>query len=260
MNTEKTTTAKKSTPEWDETTRRAMLAGGILFILTFVTSIPGLLLYGPILDNSDYVLTAGHDTQVTFGALLELGLVIANIGTAIAFFPILKRHSESIALSYVASRIFESIVIAVGIISVLSVVTLRQDIGGPNAADPNTLVTIASSLIAIHDWTFLFGPAFCAGFGNGILLGYLMYKSGLMPRRLAIIGLIGGPIALATAVAVLFGAYEQVSSISFLLTIPEIVWELSVGFYLTVKGIQLGRARSRSGSGYGAQATAASQA
>ena len=238
-------------PEWDERTRKAMLWGGILFILTFLTSIPALPLYADLLDHPEYVLGAGSDTKVTFGALLEIGVVISNIGTAIAFYPILRRFSESVSLAYVANRIFESSMIAVGIMSLLAVLTLRQDIGGADASDAAALVAAASALLAVHDWTFLFGPAFCAGFGNGLLLGYLMYKSRLMPRRMAMIGIVGGPIAFGNAVAVLFGAYEQMSVPSLIFTGPEIVWELCVGFYLTTKAISLGRARRSGLATYG---------
>jgi hypothetical protein len=237
--TSKTIAASVRTDPWDESTRRSMLALGILFILTFVTSIPALLLYGPVLDHKDYVLGAGHDTRITFGALLEIALVVSNAGTAIVAFPALKRFSETISLAYVASRLFESVMIAVGALSLLAVVTMRQDLGGANAADAAALTAAASALVAIHDWTFLIGPAFCAGFGNGILLGYLMYKSEIMPKRLALWGLIGGPIAVGTAVAVLFGAYDQTSPISFFFTVPEIIWESAVGIYLTVKALRL---------------------
>ena len=146
--------------------------------------------------------------------------------------PVLKRHSETISLGYVATRIVESTVILVGVVSMLSVLTLRQEATGDDAS----LVLAGQSLVAIHDATFLLGPAFCAGFGNGLLLGYLMYKSGLVPRRMAMIGLIGGPIAFLSATLVLFGAYEQTSGVSFLMTLPEIVWEASFGIYLTFKG------------------------
>lgn len=232
--------------QWDERTRKAMLVTGILFILTFVTSIPALPLYGPILDHKDYVLTAGQDTRVTFGILLEISLVVVNAGTAIALYPVARRFSESIAIGYVASRVFESTVIGLGLISLFAVLTLRQDIGGMNAADPAAVAAAAASLIAFHDATFLIGPAFCSGFGNGILLGYIMFKSGLMPRRLAVIGLVGGPMALGTAVAVLFGAYEQMSLPSLLFTGPEIVWEAVFGIYLTVRALRLGRERRTS--------------
>jgi Domain of unknown function (DUF4386) len=124
----------------------------------------------------------------------------------------------------------------VGIISVLSVVTLRQDFVGAAGADAASLTTAGNSLVAIKDWTFIFGPDFCAGIGNGILLGYLMYTSGLVPRRMALLAVIGGPLAVASATGELFGLIEQTSALDFLLTLPEIAWELSLSIWLIVKG------------------------
>ena len=153
-------------------------------------------------------------------------------------FPIIKRQSEAIALGYVATRIVESTLIVVGLISLLAVVTLRQDLGGADASDRATLDAIARALVAIKDGTFLFGPAFCAGLGNGLLLGYLMYRSGLVPRRMALLGVIGGPLSVVGATFVMFDAWEQTSATQFVFTIPEIIWEASLGIYLIVKGFR----------------------
>lgn len=240
-------TARTTTPanpaDWDERTRKSMLWTGILFIGTFLFSIPALFFYSPIIDHQDYVLGGGHDTRVTVGALFEIVLIVCNAGTAITLYPVARRFTETAAIGYVASRLFESVMIALGVLSLLTVVTLRQDFGGVAAADPTGIAHTANALIAFHDWTFLIGPAFCSGFGNGILLGYMMYKSGLMPCRLAMIGLVGGPLALTTAVAVLFGAWEQLSLTGFIFTFPEIIWEMTFGIFLTVKAIRLGRSR-----------------
>jgi Domain of unknown function (DUF4386) len=138
-------------------------------------------------------------------------LAIANIGTAVTLFPILKLQNEGVALGYVAARVLESTIIVVGIVSVLSVVTLRQDFAGAAGADTASLVTVGQSLVAIHDGTFLLGPGLCAGLGNGLLLGYLMYRSALVPRAMAVVGLIGGPLTFASGILVLFGFYEQTS-------------------------------------------------
>jgi hypothetical protein len=207
---------------------------GLLFVLTFITSIAGLILYGPVLNDADYITGGGADSRVTLGAFFEIGLVITNIGTALVLFPVLKHTSESLALGYVASRVVESMLIAVGAISLLSIVTLRQDSG----ADAAALLVQGESLVAVHDWTFLLGPGFCVGIGNGILLGYLMWKSQLVPRRMAMLGLIGGPVILASSIAVLFGAYEQTGPVHFLFSVPEIAWEALLGIYLLVKGFK----------------------
>jgi hypothetical protein len=216
--------------------RKISLVTGVFFILTFISAIAGLILYAPVLNDPDYVLGAGADTRVQWGAFCEVILAITNIGTAVALFPIVKRQNESFALGYVATRVLESTIIVVGMISVLSVVTLRQDFAGAAGADAASLTTAGQSLVAIHDWTFLFGPDFCAGIGNGILLGYLMYTSGLVPRRMALLGVIGGPLAVVSATATLFGLIEQTSAPDFLLTLPEIAWELSLGIWLIVRG------------------------
>ena len=229
-------------------TRKTALVAGVFFLITFVTSIAALLLYDPVLNNTRYIVGAGADTRVFFGAFLEVLLAIANIGSAVVLFPILKRQRESVALGYVASRVLESTIIVVGLISLLSVVTLRQDLAGAGGADHGSLVIVGRSLVAFHDWTFLLGPAFCAGFGNGLLLGYLMYTSGLVPRWMAWIGLIGGPLVFASAVAVLFGAYDQGSSVNGLLTVPEFIWELSLGIYLAFKGFRPSPILSQDGS------------
>ena len=195
-------------------------------------------LYGPLLDDADYILSAGAETRIQLGALLEIGLVISGIATAVVVYPIVKRQSQSIALGYVGCRIVESCMIAVGIVSVLSVLSLRDDLAGATGTDAAGLTTVGQSLVAIHDATFLLGPAFCAGLGNGVLLGYLMYKTGLVPRGMAVIGLVGGPLALFTATAVLLGAWEQTSATGFLFTLPEIVWEASLAIYCCVKGFR----------------------
>jgi hypothetical protein len=221
----------------EPSTRKLARIAGVLFVITFITSIPALLLYGPVLNHTGYIVGAGADTRVLLGAFLELLLIIANIGTAVVLFPILKRQSESLALGYVTARVVESAFIAVGILSVLAVVTVRQDLAG-TGSDPATLTTVGRSLVAIKDWTFLLGPGFVVGIGNGLLLGYLMYRSGLVPRRMAMLGLVGGPLICASGIAVLFGLIDQGGAGQNIATIPEFLWELSLGIYLTVKGFK----------------------
>ena len=206
---------------------------GALFLLTFVTSIAGVLLYGPVLDEKDYILSGGADDRIVLGALMEIGLVITAIGTAVVLFPIARRYSETLAISFVASRIVESTIIAVGAISLLSILTLGQE----SAGDQGALLVQGEALVAIHDWTFLFGPGFCVGVGNGIILGYLMYKSGLVPRRLAMLGLIGGPLILIRATLIFFGVVDH-GDATDILAAPEILWELSLGLYPLIKGFK----------------------
>ena len=220
-------------------TRTIAFVAGVLFLITFITSIPAaFVLYPPVLNDPTYIVSAGADMGVKFGALLEVILVVANIGTAVVLYPLLKRQNSIVALGYVTARVMESAMIAVGLLSLLSVVTLRQDFAGVADADAAVLVPIGSALVAVHDWTFLLGPGFLAPLGNGILLGYLMYRSGLVPRGMAMLGLIGGPLLIVAFVGVLFGAFEQVSLPVAIATIPEFLWELSLGVYLVVKGFK----------------------
>jgi hypothetical protein len=215
--------------------RKTALAVGVLFILTFITSIGGAISYGPVLSDPNYITGAGADGRVLLGALLELFLIITNIGCATVLFPLLKRQDEGLALGYVAARLVECTFILVGILSLLAIVTLRQT---ATAADAGSLVTIGKALHAIKDWTFLLGPGFADGIGTGMILGYLLYRSGLVSRRMALFGVVGGPLLAASGIAVLMGVIPQGSTVQGIMTIPEIIWELFLGLWLTFKGFK----------------------
>ena len=205
-----------------------------MFLITFFTAIPAYFFYVPVLDDPRYIVgAAGADTSVSFGVFLELLLIIANICTAVVLFPIVRRQNEILALGYVTARIVECVFIALGILSLLTLVTLRQEAAG---ADTVSLVAVGESLVALHDWTRLLGPGFVVGLGNGLMLGYLMYQSALVPRGMAVLGLIGGPLIISSGVAVLLGVIEAGSVWQAIATIPEFFWELSLGIWLTVKG------------------------
>jgi len=212
--------------------RRARIAG-VLFLVTFVSAIAGAQLYGAALTDPDFVLGDASDTGPLLGAVCELILIAANIGTALALFPLLRGRFPALSLGYVAARLVECGFIAVGILSVLTVVSLHRS----PADDPATAVT-ASAFVALHDWTFLLGPGFVVGAGNGLLLGWMMYRSRLVPRWMALCGVIGGPLVALSGIAVLFGAYGQFSPVSAVLTLPEIVWEGALGVWLVVKGVR----------------------
>jgi hypothetical protein len=216
--------------------RRTALVAGVLFLITFITSIPALALFQPVLDDpAGYIAGAGADNRIFLGAFLELLLIIANVGTALVLFPVLRRQSEILALGYVTARLVECTFIAIGLISVLAVVSLGQDAAG---GDAGSLGAVGYALAAIKDWTFLLGPGFVVGVGNGLLLGYLMYQSGLVPRGMAMLGLIGGPLIVISGIAVLFDVFQYGGTGQSIATIPEFLWELSLGIYLTVKGFK----------------------
>ncbi len=210
----------------------------MLFIITIVASVPALGLYGPVLNDAHYVLGGGADTRIYVGALLEVITAAAGIGTAVTLFPVLKRQSEGMALGYVTARVLESTVIVVGIVSVLSVVTMRHSVAAGSGAGPASYVAASQALVALHKWTFLLGPGCCAGAENGLLLGYLLYRSRLVPRPLAVLGLAGGSLAVASAIAELFGLYQQVSAPATIVVFPEALFEAALGGWLIVKGFR----------------------
>jgi len=220
-----------------QSAQRTARIAGLFFIGTFVFSIPAVLLYTPVLKNHhSYILGSGFDPRISAGAFLEVLLAICNIATAVVIYPIVKRVNQSVALGYVASRTVESTIIVIGLISLMSVVTLRHDLG--TGVDAGSLKLVGRSLVAFHYWTFLLGPQFCAGFGNGLLLGYLMYKSQLVPPGMALVGLIGGPLAFFGGVLALFNVVGDPSTGLSVLTIPEIVWEAFIAIYWTFVGFR----------------------
>ena len=214
--------------------RKLAFVAGVLLLITYLTSIPPFLYhYAPVTGDPSYIVGAGADTRVTWGAFLELLLIVANIGSAVVLFPILKRVSEIGALGWVTARIVESAFTAVGILSMLTVVTLRQGAAG---TDAGALLAVGEALTALHAWTFALGPGFVVGIGNGMVLGYLMYRSGLVPRRLAMLGLVAGPLLCAYGTGAMFGVFEAGSVWQVIGTLPEFVWEPSLAIYLIVKG------------------------
>ena len=230
-----TTPASPITTPVDPMRRRAFVAGA-LYVLTFV-SIPTLVLYDPVRDDADFVLGAGSDTGVLWGAFAEVVVALAGIGTAVVLFRVAKRQSETAALGFVTARVLEAALIIGGVVSLLSIVTLRQDVAGTAAADPASLITIGQTHLATYDWTFLLSQSLMPVF-NALCLGYVLYRSGLVPRILPILGLIGAPLLLASDIAIFFGVYDRVDPPAAVAFIPIALWELSLGIYLTVKGFR----------------------
>ena len=223
--------------------RNIAIAAGAFYLISDVTSVVALILYGPMLGNANYIVGSGPDTRVLLGAFFEVILAFANVGTAVALFPVVKRWNEGVALGYVALRTLEAAIIAVGVIPLLAVVTLRQ--AGIAGTDTASLVTLGHALVAFHNWTFLVGPSFTSG-ANTVLMAYLMYRSGLVPRFIPVLGLVGGPLVFLSGIAVLFGLFVQYSVGGGIAAIPEFAWELSLAFWLIVKGFNPSAIASRS--------------
>ena len=209
---------------------------GAWFLGTFVFSIPAFWFYNPLLNHAPYVLGNGQDTQVAIGALLEICLAICGIATAVVIYPIVKKVDASTALGYIAARTVESILILVGVLSLMSIVALRHDAtSGPTDSG---LVDAARALLALHSQVSLLGPQFCAGLGNGILLGYLMWRSHLLPRPVVLFGLVGGPLALLAGTGVLLGVWDIHGGLPVAMTAPEVVWEFTLSVWLLSRGFR----------------------
>jgi Domain of unknown function (DUF4386) len=215
--------------------RRTALVAGVFYIVTFV-SIPTLFLYGPVRE-ADFITSAGPDTGVLVGCFLEVVVALAGIGTAITLFPVVKRQNEAMALGFVASRTLEAAMTFAGVASLLSLVTLRQDLGSATGADSASLITIGASHIATYNSAFTLGQSLMPGI-NAILLGTLLYRSRLVPRVLPTLGLIGAPLHITAVVLTMFGVVDRVGTVALLAALPIAAWELSLGIYLIVKGFK----------------------
>lgn len=218
------------------TTRKFALAGGIFYLLTFVFSIPTLAMKTPLHDPA-FVLGAGDDIGVVWAALFDFLTGVTGIGTAVALYPVIRRVSRTRSLGFVTSRVVEAGILMVGALAILAMVTLHQDYAGASGEVAASVQISGQTLLAIHDWSFLFSPGFMAVV-NAVLLGSLMYQSRLMPRWIPTLGLIGAPLLFVSDIATLFGAVEAMTLIPSLLVLPLAAWELSLGIYLTAKGFR----------------------
>ena len=208
----------------------------MLYLITYL-AIPTIALYGPVLSDPAFIVSSGSDTGVLWGAVLELIVAFAIVGTGVALFPVLRRQNEGVALGFVTARLFEAGVITVGILSLLSIVTLQQEVGATAGADAGSLVIVGQSLVATHDWSFLIGQTLLPGI-NALLLGSLFYRSRLVPRVIPLMGLIGGPLLISSAIGQVIGINEQYSAWSAIAVLPIFLWELLLGLWLVFKGFK----------------------
>ena len=216
--------------------RKTALVAGIFYLITFI-SIPTLALYGPVKNHRDWILTSGSNTAVLVGAFLEVIVALAGIGTAVTLYPVVKRQNEGAALGFVTSRLLEAAMIFTGVLSLLSMVTLRHDLGGATGANAAALVTTGASHVAVYNWTMLLGQTLMPCI-NALLLGTLMYRSRLVPRIIPIVGLIGAPLLIAGVIVTLSAGTGHISALQAIGTLPVAAWEFSLGVWLVVKGFR----------------------
>ena len=217
-------------------TRKTALVAGVFYLITFI-SIPTLAIYRPILNNQDWIISSGGHTGVLVGGFLEVIVALAGIGTAVTLYPVVKRQNEGLALGFVTSRVVEGIMIFTGVVSLLSLVTVHQNLGAAAGANAASLVATGASHVAVYHWTFLLSQSLMPGI-NAVLLGTLMYRSRLVPRIIPLMGLIGGPLLIIAVFASLLGLHSSLTGLATLPVIPVAAWELSLGIWLTVKGFR----------------------
>ena len=222
--------------------RRSGRIFGWLFIGTFITSIPARLLFihgvGASWSNMHFVANDTSTASLKLGGVLEFGLIVTQIGTAVVLYPVARRFNEPVALGYVAARTMESVFAAIGLMSIISVVSVAAALPAARGSAAVALTTQGNTLVHTYEWAFEWGPGLVAGIGNGLMVGYLMYKSGLVPRRMALLGLTGGSLLILNFVLILTGAYKNGEGPSGILTIPEAAWELFLGIYCAWKGFR----------------------
>jgi hypothetical protein len=210
----------------------------VLYLITFAASIPQLKLFKKLIDDPGaFVSGRTSTTPVLWGSLLEIVTAAAGIGTAVVLYTVNRRVSRTAAIGFVTTRVIEGALIVVGVMSVLSVVTLRSDFAGATGSQAESLRVTAQALVDARQWTFLLGPGILPAF-NALFLGYAMYRSGLVPRVIPAVGLVGAPLLLISATSTIFGGWSQTSGTAFFFALPIAAWEFSLGVYLTFKGFK----------------------
>jgi hypothetical protein len=223
----------------DFSTKTASKIAGVLFIIAAITAILGVILYKPILNDSEYLIQgSAHANQVVLGALMELILVVSAVGTATVMFSFLKKYNRTIAIWHVCFRFMEAVVITVGVISVLSLLTLSQDFIAAGAPDIAPYQVSGTLLKAVHDWTFILGPNFFLGI-NTMMYSYIFYKSKLVPRFISLLGMTGSALIFLAALLEMFGVIDQVSAWGGILALPIFANEMILAVWLITRGFDV---------------------
>jgi hypothetical protein len=219
--------------------RKNAILTGILFIVAAFASIIGLLSYDPILKNPDYIIKGPTgENQIILGAIFELVTAVTVAGTAIVMFPFLRKHSERLALGYLCFRFFEAVLIVIGLISMLCILSLRQEFASAVNPDPASFHTSSKLLLAVHAWTFILGPNFMLGI-NTLMYSSVFFLTKYVPRPLAILGLMASICIFTAALLEMFGVFKQTSTWGILLALPIASYELSLAVYLIGKGFDV---------------------
>jgi hypothetical protein len=214
--------------------RKTALVAGILYLLTFISSIPAVFLQSPVLNDPNFIISSVSTDQVRLGALFDIVNSLTAIGTAVALYAVIKRQNQGFAIGFVSSRLFEGTILMIGVISILSIVTLQQP--GATGAEASLLTTVQQTLVTVRNWTFVLGTGVPAL--NAVMLGWIMYKSRLVPRAIPVIGLIGAPLFTSWIIGYILGVTEPGTAWHGLGVAPIFIWELSLGLWMTFKGFR----------------------
>ena len=212
--------------------RKTALVGGILYLVTFVGSIASAILVGPALNDPNYILGAGADQQIGLGGILELVNVFGLIGCGIAFFSVVRRVHEGLAVGYLATRLFEGAIITISVVGLLSIMTLHQQVAA--GADGEALVPVAAALVAVRNWAIVIGSNM-APF-NALMLGTALYRARLVPRWMPALGLVGAPLLISFVIGNILGIAQTGTLFHAVAVLPFFIWELVLGLWLTFKG------------------------
>lgn len=216
--------------------RRNGILIGIFYIVAAVSAVVAVLCYDPVLNDNWYLAVInGKKTELLVGVLNDLFLVMAAVGTAIMLFPYLRRWNEHLALGYLCFRFMEAVFIAIGAVSILGLLQLSIHYEASGIHNQENLSDIGYLLQGLHRWTSMLGPNFMLGV-NTILYSYLLFRTRLVPRPLAMFGMVTAVLVFTAGLLEMFGALEPYSAAKGFLALPVGVYEMSLAAFLIVKG------------------------
>ena len=211
---------------------------GAFYIIAAASSIIAVLLYQPLLSADWYLTVAnGQGRQILFGVLNDLLLVASAIGTAVMFFPYLRKTNEHLALFHFGFRFMEAVVIMIGLVGILGLYTMSQAYATSQLSKTTELLATGVAFQSIHRWTFVIGPNIMLGL-NTTIYSYLLFKSRLVPRPLAVFGMVTAVMVLIAGILDFFGIVAPDSAIKGLIALPVGVYEISLAITLIFRGIR----------------------
>ena len=210
--------------------RKTATVVGIVYILGFVVGLVGIGLFNSILGAPDHLSTVSANSMLLgFAAVLWLMAVIGDAAHGVLMFPVLKQHSERMAIGYLAFRIVDAVFIAVMVLFVLIQIPLGSEYLKAAASDSSFLQALSAVFSQAQQYAYQIGMSALGV--SGLMLCYTLYKAKLVPAWLAIWGLIGYATILVGMLSAVMG-----SGLGDLSSYAGGLWEAVVGVWLIVKG------------------------